>query len=522
MRNIYCSLVLFLLVLPSVVSTAKDSDIYGVSNAIALDDDIDTALDSEECELGPIINNGFEEPVIPGIAQIFFGEDTVPGWSTTATDDTIEIWAEGHEGISAKEGNQFAELNTHQPTAIYQSICIIPGATIQWSLWHRGRNGVDVMQVRIGADLGTAGVAQTISNGQTWNFHTGTYIVPDGQANTMFVFESVSTFGNEPSIGNFIDDIQISLIALPDCEGTPLPLTVGPASCEDTGSSYSITYNTAPGGTVLARDAASGNIIGDASVPGIITGIPHGTDVTVAANNARGCSSTVFTVDGLTTAQCTDPACTTPDLALGQPVCGTTGFSVIVSESTGAAITAPAGTTYADGVWTIPDTATFPLELVASNGTGCESAIGFLSAPDCSNGGCDNALVSAGTADCSAGDGTYAVGFLLPGTPGDVTLAISDTDGNPITGASVDTANNSITGVPIGTDLRITASSPSCGEGTVLDVASCGDCDGTPLPLTVGPATCGGSGNSYSITYSTAPGSTVTARGHVQDGALPA
>ena len=297
-----------------------------------------------------------------------------------------------------------------------------------------------------------------------------------------------------------------------DCQGTPLPLSVGPATCEGSGNTYSIAYDTAPGAAVTARDAA-GDPVGDGSVPGIITGIPHGTDVTVSANNAQGCSSTVFTVDGPTAAQCADPACITPDLALGQPLCGTTGFSVAVSETTGADITAPAGTAYEDGVWTIPATAGFPLELVASNGNGCTSAIGFLSAPDCSNGGCDNALVSVGNAECTEND-TYAVQYLLPEVPTDVTLIISDTDGNPIEGASIDNTTGRITNVPRGTALRVTATSASCSASTTVNVGPCtGEChNGAPPALTIGEPRCDMDGRTYSIGYNTAPGNTVLAR----------
>jgi LruC domain-containing protein len=82
---------------------------------------------------------------------------------------------------------------------------------------HRGRAGVDVAVVKIGATLGSAGIQQTMTTGTAgWIQYTGTYTVPVGQLSTFFIFEAVST-ASSISVGNFIDDVQITVISTPPC-----------------------------------------------------------------------------------------------------------------------------------------------------------------------------------------------------------------------------------------------------------------------------------------------------------------
>ncbi|SEC74442.1 Thrombospondin type 3 repeat-containing protein [Maribacter dokdonensis] len=200
----------------------EDNDNDGVGDICDADDDNDGILDDDECAgticLEPISNGGFENPVIPSGTSRRRNQSTIPGWSTTATDGQIEIWSFGFNGVPSFEGNQFAELNANQESALYQILCLTPGSEIQWSVHHRGRDGTDVATVRIGADLASATVQETMSDGNTsWGSYTGTYTVPEGQVNTYFVFDAVSTANGNKSVGNFIDDIQIWVTTTPTC-----------------------------------------------------------------------------------------------------------------------------------------------------------------------------------------------------------------------------------------------------------------------------------------------------------------
>lgn len=163
-----------------------------------------TACDS------PLVNAGGEEPYLAS-GWTLFNETQVPGWETTATDGKIEVWANGFQNVPAQEGHQFFELNANQVAALYQELCLEPGSTIYWSVWHRGRSGVDVADVKIGATVETAEYQATMSDGKTaWGYYSGSYNVPAGQTTTVFVFNSVSAAGGNQSIGNFLDNFEIS------------------------------------------------------------------------------------------------------------------------------------------------------------------------------------------------------------------------------------------------------------------------------------------------------------------------
>lgn len=158
----------------------------------------------------PIVNGGGEDPYLNSGFRIY-NEDEIPGWETTATDNKIEVWVNGFQGVPAQEGRQFYELNANQVAALYQELCLEPGSIIYWSVWHRGRSGVDVAEVKIGATVETAESQSTMTDGTGgWGYYSGTYNVPADQTSTFFVFESVSSASSSQSVGNFLDNFEIS------------------------------------------------------------------------------------------------------------------------------------------------------------------------------------------------------------------------------------------------------------------------------------------------------------------------
>lgn len=158
----------------------------------------------------PIVNTGAELPYLAS-GWTLRNQAEVPGWNTTATDGKIEFWVSGFNGVPAQEGRQFFELNANQIAALYQELCLEPGSTIYWSVWHRGRLGVDVAEVLIGPSVEEAVHQATMSDGKTsWGHYSGTYNVPLDQTTTFFVFNSVSSAGGNRSIGNFLDNFEIS------------------------------------------------------------------------------------------------------------------------------------------------------------------------------------------------------------------------------------------------------------------------------------------------------------------------
>ncbi|MBD8028398.1 hypothetical protein H9636_17305, partial [Ureibacillus sp. Re31] len=199
-------------------------------------------LEGIDACLAPValINGSFEEGAARGsytAAGIYFYESEVPGWKTT--DDAqgvklIEIWnhnvglpAAAKNFAAPVDGDRWAELNAYENGMLYQDVETTPGQTLYWRLSHMGRQGVDMMQVRIGAATSNpySTVPQTqMSTGNTaWKTYTGTYTVPAGQTATRFGFEALSTASGNIGAGNFLDDIFLGTKPCVVAEKTVLP-----------------------------------------------------------------------------------------------------------------------------------------------------------------------------------------------------------------------------------------------------------------------------------------------------------
>jgi hypothetical protein len=173
-----------------------------------------------------LVNGSFETPRVATADRNIPDASTnaAVGWHTTASDRKLEFWNSA-SGVPAADGQQFAELNANEPSTLYQDVPTVPGTVMTWSLYHRGRQGTDVMRVLVGTPGATApqtpagASSPDISDGNTaWGRYTGTYVVPAGQTVTRFAFESVSAAGGNPAIGNFLDGV---VFQTPPC----LPMT---------------------------------------------------------------------------------------------------------------------------------------------------------------------------------------------------------------------------------------------------------------------------------------------------------
>ena len=194
-----------------------DTDGDGIANWQDLDDDNDGILDIVECGCNTdvFVNGDFESPAIPynGGWNTTQSQTNIPGWQTTASDGMIEYWPTAGNGGDAFSGSQFAELNANMTSTLYQTFCFPGyGGTVNWSVRHRGRDGVDVAEVRIGTSLSSYTTVATMSDGPgTWGLYSGTYTVPVGVTELYIMFSSVSTSTGDQTAGNFLDDIQITL-----------------------------------------------------------------------------------------------------------------------------------------------------------------------------------------------------------------------------------------------------------------------------------------------------------------------
>lgn len=233
-----------------------------------------------------VLNGSFERPQNNRATTQYDQGYTGLEWRTTATDNKIEIvrltdqtrsrWRNNYSYRSGwpysnyvevwpADGNQYAEINAEQDSALYQSVLTVPGTTMNWQLYHAQRPGSwnskierdkDTMYLCIVSDtramqyfssteslrshvkqvLGNKAVynedglyIEKISDGTTWGKYTGTYTVPAGQYLTRFFFLSEEYTGGglagNPTLGNFLDNVWFSQ-ELPDPSSNQATITI--------------------------------------------------------------------------------------------------------------------------------------------------------------------------------------------------------------------------------------------------------------------------------------------------------
>ena len=186
-------------------------------------------------------------------------EDLV--WKTTGSDQQVEIvnengWthdADYKNSQGAQNGKQYAELNCQAAGALYQDVLTVPGTSLNWQLYHRGRNGSDTMYLVIAPTDGVDGITtQTQLNGlidkikgnqsgyresdgyylleitdnnNSWHGYASgsndrpAYEVPSSQYMTRFFFVAGNTASEDPTVGNLLDNVQFTTGLLPAEEG---------------------------------------------------------------------------------------------------------------------------------------------------------------------------------------------------------------------------------------------------------------------------------------------------------------
>jgi hypothetical protein len=203
----------------AVDDSALDSDGDGIPNDSDLDNDNDGIPDQEEntCQTAQFINGDFEDALVSINTYVITSENNIPGWETTATDDQIEIWKSGFNGVPAYSGNYFAEIDANMRAKLFQTLTVAPGDIVTWKVAHRGRSGTDVMHIMVGP-TGSPTNQQTASTGTSaWQVYTANYTVPAGITEIEIGFEAVSSVGGV-SYGNFIDDVELYIISSNSCD----------------------------------------------------------------------------------------------------------------------------------------------------------------------------------------------------------------------------------------------------------------------------------------------------------------
>ena len=203
-----------------------------------------------------LVNGGFEDPDSVKTFRIADADD-VPGWDTTEPDAKIELWQSGYKDIPAAVGEQFAELSANEQGELYQDRATLPGARLSYAVNHRGREGIDTMEIRIGPPGGPPNLVRQVSTGNTeWQQVLGSYTVPPGQVLTRFGFAAVSNASGNPSIGNFLDGI---VFAAARCS---MSVTKALAPAGDPGR-----FDLLVGDDVVAAAAGDGSGSGPVALP---------------------------------------------------------------------------------------------------------------------------------------------------------------------------------------------------------------------------------------------------------------
>ena len=169
--------------------------------------------------LSDFSNGGFEAYSISGSQGLVNGNvlfSSAPafyGWRTTASDNQMEIWKSGFQGVPSHSGNQFAELNANQASQLFQEISGIgAGQNVAYSFAHRGRSGVEQMRFRLidlGPDNASGGGNDTELENRVVSTGTAGWVVYTGSNTALgnliqFRFESMGG----GSSGNFLDSVQ--------------------------------------------------------------------------------------------------------------------------------------------------------------------------------------------------------------------------------------------------------------------------------------------------------------------------
>jgi len=158
-----------------------------------------------------IVDGNFESP---GVSDCGDGTNChvpapqVPGWDTTGELQLIEIWGDGHLGVPAPEGEQFIELDASAQDTVFQDVALSPGQLMYWSFLHRGRNGLETIELLLGPPDAQTSLGSFDADIGTWTSHSGFYVV--GRDETVTRFSLASRSGTKE--GNLVDAVVFSPI----------------------------------------------------------------------------------------------------------------------------------------------------------------------------------------------------------------------------------------------------------------------------------------------------------------------
>ena len=228
------------------------------------------------------VNGGFEEPVIDGLSGIgsIITSKVVPGWRTNfESRNQMFIWeALNAPGFQPYEGGQCVQLITDEEMVIDPNDPIVYGlfkefdtseiTLFDFSYAHLSRFDGNAVQLFAGPPEGPfTMISENTDNTQTWEFVSGQYIVPVGQAITRFVFAAAG----DDKIGNVLD--AVSFVANNEIITEPFTVdcdTIN-ATVEANGSGTWVPSDANPGEVTIANANSNTASISNFVQPGVYT-----------------------------------------------------------------------------------------------------------------------------------------------------------------------------------------------------------------------------------------------------------
>ncbi|UQG60406.1 DUF642 domain-containing protein [Marinobacter sp. M3C] len=155
---------------------------------------------------GNLIQNGsFENDSVAANSWQSF--TAIDGWS--ADNNGFEIW-NNYNGVTAKEGNQFAELNADPGTgsafSIYQDINTVAGQSYDISFAYQARSNNNEEFSFSVTPSGSIAWLLTDHTTDGWSIFSNSFVAQ--QATTTITFTSVTPLTG--TVGNFLDDVKVT------------------------------------------------------------------------------------------------------------------------------------------------------------------------------------------------------------------------------------------------------------------------------------------------------------------------
>lgn len=125
------------------------------------------------------------------------------GWQSSSEPQLIEVWNDGYHGVPAPEGNQFVELDATSQDTLWQDLELPPGQLMYWSFLHRGRNGIESVELQLGPPDAVTSQGIFNSPADAWYPYSGLYRTAEDETVTRFALVSRTGLAE----GNLIDAV---------------------------------------------------------------------------------------------------------------------------------------------------------------------------------------------------------------------------------------------------------------------------------------------------------------------------